>query len=414
MRASQLYFATLKEAPSDTEIVSHQFMMRAGLIRRLAAGIYTWLPLGVRVLRKVEAIVREEMDRTGAQECIMPMVQPGELWEETNRWQAYGAELLRFQDRHQRNFCLGPTHEEVVTDLIRREVRSYKQLPLILYQIQTKFRDEIRPRFGVMRGREFVMKDAYSFHADKASLDCTYQVMYEAYIRIFKRMGLTVKAVQADTGSIGGHTSHEFQVLAETGEDIIVYHPETDYAANQELLEKAPDSIQTSDLKMTRGIEVGHIFQLGTKYSQAMQAKVATSKSELQPLEMGCYGIGISRIVAAAIEQHHDKAGIIWPKALAPFQVVIIPVGYNKKPAIKEEADKLYSTLEEMGIEVLLDDRDVRPGVAFSEMDLLGIPNRLVVSSIGIARGEIEYKSRSGESQWFDLPNLFNFLRNNL
>ncbi len=414
MRASQLYFATLKEAPSDAEIISHRLMMRAGLIRRLAAGIYTWLPLGVRILRKVETIVREEMDRVGAQECIMPMIQPGELWEETERWQAYGLELLRFQDRHERNFCLGPTHEEVVTDLIRHEVRSYKQLPFILYQIQTKFRDEIRPRFGVMRGREFMMKDAYSFHEDKTSLDATYQDMYDAYTRIFKRLGLTVKAVQADTGSIGGHTSHEFQVLAETGEDTIVYDPEGDYAANQELVDKQLAITQSGKLKVTKGIEVGHIFQLGTKYSQAMQAKVTTSQGELKPLEMGCYGIGVSRIVAAAIEQYHDQAGIMWPTALAPFQVVIIPVGYAKKPAIKEAADSLYCTLEEMGIEVLLDDRDVRPGVAFSEMDLLGIPHRLVVSPVGLARGEVEYKPRNGNSQWFERPRLFDFLRTNL
>lgn len=415
MRASQLYFATLKEPPADTEIISHQLMIRAGLIRRVAAGIYNWLPLGLRILRKVEAVVREEMNRIGAQECLMPMVQPGELWQETGRWQAYGPELLRLQDRHQRDFCLGPTHEEIITDLIRREVRSYKQLPLVLYQIQTKFRDEIRPRFGVMRGREFLMKDAYSFHEDKASLEETYQAMYQAYIRIFKRLGLTIKVVEADTGSIGGHTSHEFQVLAEAGEDVIVYSADGEYAANQELVENFDIENQTEagekGLQWTRGIEVGHIFQLGNRYSQAMKAKIATQSGELCAVEMGCYGIGISRIVAAAIEQRHDESGIQWPSALAPFQVVIVPVGYHKHSAVKIAAENIYTTLEDMGLEVLFDDRNVRPGVSFAEMDLIGIPHRLTISAEGVARNQIEYRTRQGEPQWLSTEHLSSFLR---
>jgi prolyl-tRNA synthetase len=410
MRTSQLYLATLKESPAEADITSHQLMIRGGFVRKLAAGIYTWLPLGIRVLRKVETVVREEMDRIGAQECLMPMVQPGELWHETGRWQAYGSELLRFQDRHQRDFCLGPTHEEVVTDLIRREVRSYKQLPLVLYQIQTKFRDEIRPRFGVMRSREFLMKDDYSFHVSKESLEVTYQQMYQAYLAIFKRLGLKIKVVKADTGSIGGDISHEFQVLSEVGEDVIIYSEECDYAVNQELAEQE-EANHSKTLKSARGIEVGHVFQLGNKYSQAMKACVATETGALQTLQMGCYGIGISRIVTAAIEQHHDEEGICWPKAMAPFQVVIISVGYSTKSDVQKEADRLYHTLQANFIAVLLDDRDIRPGIAFAEMDLIGIPHRVVISTMGLARDQFEYKPRRGASQWFSYSKLVEFLK---
>lgn len=419
MRTSQLYWVTSKEAPAHAEIISHQLMLRAGFIRRVASGIYTWLPLGIRVLRKVEAVVREEMNQLGAQECLMPMIQPAELWQSTERWQAYGPELLRLQDRHQRSFCLGPTHEEVITDLIKNQINSYKQLPIILYQIQTKFRDEIRPRFGIMRAREFIMKDAYSFHADQASLEKTYEAMYHAYINIFKRLGLQVKAVKADVGSIGGHTSHEFQLLADVGEDVIMYDENSDYAVNQELISKdltdnADMILAQKNLKSARGIEVGHIFQLGTKYSQQMQAKVAIQTGELQAVEMGCYGIGISRIVAAAIEQHHDPLGICWPHAMAPFQVAIIPIGYSQSTAIRAFADRLYQQLKTLGIDSLLDDRSIRPGVAFSEMDLIGIPHRIVMSESGLSRNQIEYKARKGSSQWFSMEDLFNFLKRTL
>lgn len=566
MRTHQFYFVTLKETPADAVVISQQLMIRSGMIRRLAAGIYTWLPLGLRVLRKVEQVVREEMNRIAAQEICMPMVQPSELWQQTGRWQLYGPELCKLHDRHQSDFCLGPTHEEVVTDLVRQELRSYKQLPLIFYQIQTKFRDEIRPRFGVMRGREFVMKDAYSFHADQASLVETYQQLYAAYQRIFSRLGLRVKAVEADTGSIGGQASHEFQVLAETGEDVIAYSDQGDYAANLELatrqlmgerpapaavLEKVytphsktiqsvceylqlaaertvklllvkgsqqpivglllrgdhslnplkaekldaiakplqfaetdeiarcidcptgfigpvgleiplivdHDAVLLTDfvcganqenyhlkgvnwerdvalppvadlrqvmagdcspdgqgrLHLTRGIEVGHIFQLGTKYSAAMQALFTTELGEDKPLEMGCYGIGISRIVAAAIEQSHDERGILWPAAMAPFQIVLIPIAYHKTEVVRMAADTLYQQLIEAGFEVLLEDRSIRPGVAFAEMDLIGIPHRLVISAQGLARDEVEYKARAEtDCQWVNRQALLSFLKTRL
>ncbi|MFM2321974.1 MAG: proline--tRNA ligase [Pseudomonadota bacterium] len=549
MRSSHLYLPTLKEAPADAEIKSHQLMLRAGMIRKLASGIYTWLPLGLRVLRKVEAIVREEMNRINGQEILMPNLQPAELWQESARWEAYGPELLRITDRHQRLFCFGPTHEEVITQLLRKELRSYKQLPIIFYQIQTKFRDEIRPRFGVMRAREFIMKDAYSFHRDKTSLNETYHTMYASYCRIFTRLGLKFRAVLADTGNIGGSQSQEFQVLAQTGEDQIFYSDKSDYAANAELAtslvptnrptpsaplskEKTPGKktiaavsaylktdpqhclklllvkgkehpliglilrgdhelnatkaeklaevasplkfaeeaeiealtgtaigyigpiglsiplivdrsaslvadfvcganevdfhfinanwerdcplpqvadlrqVQVGDLspdgqgrlKMQRGIEVGHIFQLGNKYSLAMNAHITGEDGQLQPMEMGCYGIGVSRIVGAAIEQNHDERGIIWPLAMAPFQVVIVPIAYHRSALVQQASDLLYQQLTELGFEVLLDDRLERPGLLFADNDLIGIPHRLVISEKGLSEKTLEYKGRIEKS----------------
>ncbi|MFO1466472.1 MAG: proline--tRNA ligase [Steroidobacteraceae bacterium] len=555
MRFSQYPIASLKEVPADAEVVSHQLMLRAGLIRRLAAGIYTWMPLGLRVLRKVETIVREEMDRAGALELSMPTIQPAELWSESGRLSAYGPELLRLKDRHDRPFVYGPTHEEVITDIARRELRSYKQLPVNFYQIQSKFRDEIRPRFGVMRAREFLMKDAYSFHLDEAGLAEGYRLMYEAYTRIFTRLQLTFRAVQADAGSIGGSITHEFHVLADSGEDAIAFSDAGDYAANVELapvvlrepnrpapgqalakvhtpaaktiadvaamlkveptqclktllvdgsdggvvalilrgdhelnavkaqklpgiadpLKMAsaervrqasgsePGSIgpvgfkgrvlvdqaaaqvadfvcgandkdyhltgvnwgrdlpepQVADLRnvvagdpspdgagslrIARGIEVGHVFQLGRKYSHSMQATVLDEQSRPVEMFMGCYGIGITRIVAAAIEQNNDAAGIIWPDAIAPFQVVLVPMNYQKSAQVREVADRLYTDLWAAGIEVLLDDRDVRPGVKFADAELLGIPHRVVVGERGLAGGQLEYRHRRA-SESSDLP----------
>ena len=550
MRTSHYLLATQKETPADAEVISHQLMLRAGLIRKLAAGLYTWLPLGLRVLRRVEAIVREEMDASGAQEVSMPVVQPAELWEESGRWEQYGPELLRIEDRHQRPFCLGPTHEEVITSLVRDEVKSYKQLPLNLYQIQTKVRDEIRPRFGIMRSREFLMKDAYSFHLDQVSLEVTYQAMFDAYSAIFKRLGLEFRPVIADTGSIGGSGSHEFHVLADSGEDAIAFSDGGDYAANVELAEAlappgdrpapgeamqkvatpgvrtieelasflsvdAKRSVKTlvvegakegsmvalvlrgdhhlnaikaqklpgvatplclareervrdacgtgfgslgpvgltlpvivdrsaaqladfscganeddfhyigvnwgrdcplgqvadlrnvvagdpspdgrGQLQIKRGIEVGHIFQLGTKYSEAMNAKVLNENGENVTVTMGCYGIGVSRIVAAAIEQNHDDRGIIWPEAMAPFQVALVPLNMQKSEDVATCAEDLYRQLRAAGVEVLLDDRNERPGVKFADMELIGIPHRVVIGDRALAEGNVEYKHRRGE-----------------
>lgn len=552
MRTSNLLLATLKESPNDAEIVSHKLMLRAGMIRKLASGLYTWLPLGLRVLRKVEAIVREEMNRIHAQEILMPAVQPSELWEETDRWEKFGPQLLKITDRHQRLFCFGPTHEEVVTDLVRRELKSYKQLPVTLYQVQTKFRDEIRPRFGVMRAREFLMKDAYSFHLNSASLQETYDHMYTAYSTILNRLGLKFRAVLADTGSIGGSVSHEFHVLADSGEDLIAYSTDSDYAANVELAnalqpketrdnagkpnsfvktpniksveaqaeylkvepklilktllvkgrteehpvvallvrgdhelnpikaEKLPlvatpfamasleevqalahcgpgfvgpkglnipifadhavlkmanficganqdDThfadfnwgrdceepiaadlrfVQEHDLSpdghgtllLTRGIEVGHIFQLGDKYSEAMKATVLDESGKSKSLMMGCYGIGVSRMVAAAIEQNHDDRGIVWPSVMAPFQVALVPIGYHKSADVRAATDSLYQLLQDNGIETLLDDRDERPGVMFADAELIGIPHRVVVSEKNLANQVVEYKARKADA----------------
>jgi prolyl-tRNA synthetase len=545
MRASRYFLATLKEAPSEAELISHRLMVRAGLIRRLAGGIYTWMPLGLRVVRKIESIVREEMNRAGAIELFMPAVQPAELWQESGRWQKYGPELLRLKDRHDREFCIGPTHEEVVTDIARREIRSYRQLPVHFYQIQTKFRDEIRPRFGVMRGREFTMKDGYSFHASYPDLQREYRNMHETYTRIFGRLGLRFRAVAADPGSIGGTGSHEFHVLAESGEDAIAYCESSDYAANVELAEavapaaprKSPASamrkvptpgktrcedvaallgvplaatvkaiavmheaefclllvrgdhalneIKTqkipfldpfrfatdaeierhlgcrpgyigplgakvrvvadravaamSDfvcganeegfhlagvnfgrdlaepalvadirnvvegdpspdgrgtLRIVRGIEVGHIFQLRTRYSEAMKALFLDEAGQQRPFEMGCYGIGVTRIVGAAIEQNHDERGIVFPEPIAPFHAVIVPIGYAKSTAVREAADALYRELSEAGVEVLLDDRDERPGVLFADAELIGVPHRVVIGERGLKEGVVEYQAR--------------------
>ncbi|MFB6348885.1 proline--tRNA ligase [Moraxella sp. ZJ142] len=568
MKASQFLFATLKETPNDADIISSQLMLRAGLIRKLASGLYVWMPMGLRVLKRVERIVREEMDNINSQELLMPVTQPGELWHESGRWEDYGAELLRFQDRHSRDFVLGPTHEEVITDIARNELKSYKQLPATFYQIQTKFRDEIRPRFGVMRAREFTMKDAYSFHIDKESLAQTYQDMYDAYSRIFTRLGLNFRAVQADTGSIGGFASHEFHVLADSGEDDIAFSSESDFAANVELAEaicttarpapsQARTDVDTPDmptceavaehlgialaqtvktlivkgshsqdnpdapklvalvlrgdhslneikaekiaavhtpltmasedelkaaglikgyisvdvdlpvyvdraaaaladfvcganvehkhttgmnwerdaaitevvdirnvvdgdpspdgkgvLSIKRGIEVGHIFQLGDKYSKALNCAVLGKEGKPVTLMMGCYGIGVSRIIAAAIEQNHDDNGIIWADpqdkadSIAPFYVAIVPMK-SKDGQAEIKADELYQTLKQRGINVLLDDRDERPGVKFADLELIGIPHRIVVSERNLAENKYEYVNRStGEKQMLSLDEV--------
>lgn len=566
MRTTQYLLSTLKETPADAEVISHQLMLRAGMIRKLASGLYTWLPTGLRVLKKVENIVREEMNNAGAIEISMPVVQPADLWQESGRFEQYGPELLRFVDRGDRPFVLGPTHEEVVTDLIRNELSSYKQLPLNVFQIQTKFRDEVRPRFGVMRSREFIMKDAYSFHTSQASLQATYDDMYRAYSQCFSRMGLDFRAVQADTGSIGGSASHEFQVLAQSGEDDIIFSTDSDYAANMELAEAvAPTEgraeatqplteIDTPDAKtiaalveqfnlpikktvktllvkatkesghdlvallvrgdhelnevkaekidivaaplafaseeeiraaigagpgslgplgltlpviadrtvatmsdfsagankddkhfiginwlrdlplprvedirnvvegdaspdgkgtllIKRGIEVGHIFQLGTKYSEAMKAAVQGEEGRNQTLTMGCYGIGITRIVAAAIEQNHDERGIIWPDALAPFQVAILPMNMHKSFRVKDLAEDLYQQLRAKGVEVILDDRKERPGVMFADMELIGVPHTIVIGERNLDSEEIEYKSRrEGEKRMIKTGEILDFL----
>ncbi|MBK1718978.1 proline--tRNA ligase [Thiocystis violacea] len=570
MRTSQFPLQTIKETPADAEIASHRLMLRAGLIRKLAAGLYTWLPLGLRVLRKVERIVREEMDRAGALEVSMPAVQPAELWQESGRWDQYGPELLRLRDRHQRDFCFGPTHEEIITDLARNELKSYKQLPINFYQIQTKFRDEIRPRFGVMRAREFLMKDAYSFHLDDDSLNETYQRMHETYCRVFSRCGLDFRPVQADTGSIGGNVSHEFHVLASSGEDAIAFSTGSDYAANIELAEAValsdrlaapsqearlvdtpnartiadlvegfdqpiehtvktlvvaaadgmeanlvallvrgdhelnaikaeklpqvaaplrmasedeiraaigagPGSLGPRDLPIpcivdrtvavtadfsaganqdgkhwfglnwgrdlplpevadlrnvvegdpspdgqgtltiARGIEVGHIFQLGRKYSEAMKTTVLGEDGRATTLTMGCYGIGVSRLVAAAIEQHHDERGICWPAPIAPFEVALLPMKLGKSYRVREVTDQLYAELQAAGIEVLLDDRDARPGFMFADMELIGIPHRIVVGDKGLDDGQVEYKGRTDEEmQLIPLAEIVGFVRERL
>ena len=564
MRVSQFFVSTLKEAPSEAELPSHKLMMRAGYIRKLASGLYTWMPLGLRVLRKVENIVREEMDRSGGIELLMPAVQPAELWQETGRWEVFGPQMLKIKDRHGNDFCFGPTHEEVITDIARREIRSYRQLPVNFYQIQTKFRDEVRPRFGVMRAREFLMKDAYSFHADYASLEQTYRVMHDTYSRIFTRLGLKFRAVAADTGAIGGSGSHEFHVLADSGEDALAYCPTSDYAANVELAEAvAPitplgpimeamkkvstpgqksieeiaaffnvsqqqilktiavvdeeerftlillrgdhqlnevkankvlgnfrfatnDEIENylgcrpgyigpancpmvadravftmsnfvcganetgyhytgmnigrdfgfghqimhdlrnvvagdpspdgkGTLEICRGIEVGHIFQLRTKYAEALNATFLDAQGKAQIIEMGCYGIGVSRIVAAAIEQNFDERGIILPVAMAPFQIAIVPIGMGKSTAVREAVEKLYAAMQAAGIDVLLDDRDERPGVMFADMELIGIPHRIVIGERGLKDGMLEYQGRrDATAQAFPLQNALEFVESRL
>jgi prolyl-tRNA synthetase len=392
MKASQFYISTLKEAPQEAELVSHQLMIRAGLIRRLGSGLYSWMPIGLRILKKIENIIRDEMNRAGALELLMPAIQPKELWDETNRWEVFGPQMLKISDRHERLFCFGPTHEEVITDIVRKEIKSYKQLPINFYQIQTKFRDEIRPRFGVMRAREFMMKDSYSFHSSLDSLKETYQVMYETYKKIFDRIGLNYRAVQADNGAIGGDGSHEFHVLADSGEDEIVYDESSDFAANIEVAKNHPDK---DKFKTCRGIEVGHIFQLGTKYSEAMQAEFIDQDGESKPMIMGCYGIGVSRIIAAAIEQNYDADGMILPKSIAPFEVIITPIGLEKNDEVLKVSLDLYEDLIDKGVDVILDDRGLRPGVMFSEAELLGIPFRITISEKLLKDGKFEFKARA-------------------
>ena len=565
MRTSQFFINTLKEAPNDAELPSHRLMLRAGLIKKLAAGIYTWMPLGLRVLRKVEHVVRSEMNRAGALEMLMPAVQPAELWQESGRWEKYGPELLRLKDRHQRNFVIGPTHEEVITDAVRRDVKSYRQLPIHLYQIQTKFRDEIRPRFGVMRGREFTMKDGYSFHTSFADLEREYRNMYDTYSRIFSRLGLEFRAVAADTGSIGGTGSHEFHVLADSGEDTLAYCKQSDFAANVELAEAISPNIsrpaaslpmnkvatpgktrcedvaamlnqgldqtvkaiavmhdqefilllvrgdhtlneikvnklpgldtfrfasdaeiqqhlccragyigpvgintairviadrsvalladftcganeegfhltgvnwerdlpaptQIADIRdvvtgdpspdgkgtldLCKGIEVGHIFQLRTKYSEALRCVFLDEQGKERPMEMGCYGIGVTRIIGAAIEQNHDDRGIIFPLGIAPFEVSIVPVAYHKSAIVQESCAKLYSDLKSAGIDVLLDDREERPGFLFADNDLIGIPHRIVIGERGLKEGQVEYKGRrDSDPAMIDLGRVLDMLK---
>ena len=409
MRASRFYISTLKEAPAEAELISHKLMIRAGLIRRLGSGLYSWMPMGLKILRKIESIIRLKMTEAGAIELLMPAIQPSELWEESDRWDVFGPQMLKIKDRHDRLFCFGPTHEEVITDIARKEINSYKQLPINFYQIQTKFRDEIRPRFGVMRAREFLMKDSYSFHKDIDCLKNTYEKMYKTYSEIFEAIGLNFRAVQADNGAIGGDGSHEFHVLADSGEDELVYSEETDFAANSEVAKNHPDR---DKLKTCRGIEVGHIFQLGTKYSEAMKAEFIDESGKPKPLLMGCYGIGVSRIVAAAIEQGHDEKGIIFPSSIAPFEVILTPIGYDKSEGVKKTTDSIYNELLGLGFDVLLDDRGLRPGVMFSEAELLGIPHRVTISDKTIEAKKIEYKKRDAkESELIDLLSLREYLK---
>jgi len=408
MLFSKLLLPTLKDAPQEAEVISHKLMLRAGMVRKVASGIYTWLPMGLKVLRKIENIVREEMDASGAQEVLMPMVQPKELWDETNRWEKMGPELLRIQDRHKRDFCLGPTHEEVITDLIRNNVKSYKELPLNIYQIQTKFRDEVRPRYGVMRGREFLMKDSYSFNIDEACLEETYLTMRNTYKKVLERMNLDYKIVSADSGAIGGDASEEFHVLAKTGEDTIAVSDSSEYAINTELLLKdgedisslegkpSPDGKGTIEIK--KGIEVGHIFQLGKVYAEDMKANVLNNEGKASTLYMGCYGIGVSRLVAAAIEQNNDDKGIIWPHSIAPFDINIIAIGFEKDQKIAEASYNLYKELIEMGYDVLLDDRKDGFGTKIKDSELIGIPMNIIIGKQFLETEEIEFRTRSGDT----------------
>ena len=408
MKASQLILGTQRENPADAEIISHQLMIRAGLIRQVSSGIYNWLPLGKKILQKVENIIRKEMDVAGGQEILMPMVQPASLWEDSGRIDQYGQELLVFLDIHEHKFCLGPTHEEIITDLCKNLLTSYKQLPVTLYQIQTKFRDEIRPRFGVMRSREFLMKDAYSFDLDKDGLDRSYAIMKETYIKIFDNLGLDYRVVKADSGAIGGSDSEEFHVLADSGEDLLAFSDKSEYAINAELLTELQegqdpyslDGKPSPDgkglLRLKKGIEVGHIFKLGKKYSQTLNLRIQGENSDIHP-EMGCYGIGASRIVAAAIEQNHDEKGIIWPKALAPFEVAVVEVNPKKKEEISNRCSDIYNLLKENDIEVLWDDREKRPGVKFNDMEVIGTPITVIIGERTLETGEIEIKKRLDE-----------------
>ncbi|MDC1332041.1 proline--tRNA ligase [Gammaproteobacteria bacterium] len=405
---SKVFIPTLKDSPQDAEVISHQLMLRAGMIRKVSSGIYTWLPLGLKVLRKIENIVREEMDQSGAQEVLMPMVHPKELWEETKRWEKMGPELLRFKDRHDRDFCLGPTHEEVITDLVRNNVKSYKELPLNIYQIQTKFRDEIRPRYGVMRGREFLMKDSYSFNIDEVSLQETYLLMRNTYKKILERIGLEYKIVKADSGAIGGDASEEFHVLAENGEDTIAISDASEFAINTELLLNEGEDISSLQgkpspdgngvIEIKKGIEVGHIFQLGKIYTELMKVNVLNQEGRAVDLFMGCYGIGVSRLVAAAIEQNNDDKGIVWPESIAPYEVNIVAIGYTKEPKIAEAANSLSEQLQAMGYEVIVDDRKDGYGTKMKDAELIGIPVNVIIGNKFIESGEVELKHRNGQS----------------
>ena len=408
MQFSKILLPTLKDAPQEAEVISHKLMLRAGMIRKVASGIYTWLPLGLKVLRKIENIVREEMDASGAQEVFMPMVQPRELWEETKRWDKMGPELLRIKDRHDRDFCLGPTHEEVITDVIRSTVKSYKELPLNIYQIQTKFRDEVRPRYGIMRGREFLMKDSYSFNMDEDSLQETYLTMRDTYKKVLERMDLEYKISAADSGAIGGDSSEEFHILADNGEDTIAVSDTSEFAINTELLLKDGEDIKSLEgkpspdgkgtIQIKKGIEVGHIFKLGEIYADSMKANVLNNEGKASTLFMGCYGIGVSRLVAAAIEQNNDEKGIIWPHSIAPYDINIIAIGYDKNEEIASASNDLYFQLKEMGYEVLLDDRKDGYGTKIKDSELIGIPLNIIIGKQFTENKEVELKSRSGES----------------
>ena len=407
MLASKNFAPLIKDTPAEAEVISHQLLLRSGMIRKVASGIYNWLPLGFKTLKLVENIVREEMASTGSQEIFMPMVQPRDLWEDSKRWDKFGPELLRFKDRHERDFCLGPTHEEIITDLIRNNLSSYKELPLSLFQIQTKFRDEIRPRYGIMRGREFLMKDAYSFHLDQECLNDTYQTIREAYKAVFNRLGLDYKIVKADSGAIGGEISEEFHVLAESGEDTLAFGEESEIAINAELLINENESIDSlqgktfpdsqEEIKLAKGIEVGHIFQLGNVYSSAMNATVLDENGNRQALQMGCYGIGVSRIVAAAIEQNHDDKGIIWPKNIAPIQISILPIFKESSDKTFIFAEKLYKDLSKLGLRVMLDDRQERFGKKITESELVGSSYAVVIGKSYIENKTIELISRNGD-----------------
>ena len=413
---SKVFLPTLKDTPQDAEVISHQLMLRSGMIRRVSSGIYTWLPIGLKVLRKVENIVREEMDASGAQEILMPMVQPKELWEETQRWEKMGPELLRIQDRHERDFCLGPTHEEIITDLIRNNLKSYKELPLNLYQIQTKFRDEVRPRYGVMRGREFLMKDSYSFNLNEESLNESYLAMKEAYKKTLDRLGLKFKIVKADSGAIGGDVSEEFHVLADNGEDTIAVSDSSDFAINAELLLEKGDDLESLQgksspdgkgvIQIKKGIEVGHIFQLGKVYTDAMKASVLDNEGKAKSLFMGCYGIGVSRLVAAAIEQNNDEKGIIWPEAMTPFEVNIVAIGFDKDKKIAKAATDLYNELSIMGYEVMLDDRKDGYGTKMKDAELIGIPINIIIGKKYLQNKEIELKHRDGQSSIGEIKDI--------
>ena len=407
MLASKNFAPLIKDTPAEAEVISHQLLLRSGMIRKVASGIYNWLPLGFKTLKLVENIVREEMASTGSQEIFMPMVQPRDLWEDSKRWDKFGPELLRFKDRHERDFCLGPTHEEIITDLIRNNLSSYKELPLSLFQIQTKFRDEIRPRYGIMRGREFLMKDAYSFHLNQECLNDTYQTIREAYKAIFNRLGLEYKIVKADSGAIGGEISEEFHVLAESGEDTLAFSEESEIAINAELLINENESIDSlqgktfpdsqEEIKLAKGIEVGHIFQLGNVYSSAMNATVLDENGNRQALQMGCYGIGVSRIVAAAIEQNHDDKGIIWPKNIAPIQISILPIFKESSDKTFIFAEKLYKDLSKLGLRVMLDDRQERFGKKITESELVGSSYAVVIGKSYTENKTVELISRNGK-----------------